>query len=228
MHSFERALCKWWCRIQNVQWIYAMLHVYKQTIHGASGYTVATAVSRYQPFQQTISTAVQFVSLQYSNWRHIYLMELNFKRIVDGKPDTTPHSVSTAQQFVSSFLTSARTGLHLHPRCTRSQQDLKLKWQRSIRISVHYPFHVWLHEVPHKVYIKEACRKAYWLQWTFNLAETLCILGECDLFLAFVRTQLSTQRLHCTVKHLSHKQDPTNPSVDCRQYSIPQGSAGDW
>ena len=100
--------------------------------------------------------------------------------------------LSTAQQFVSSFLTSARTGLHLHPRCTRSQQDLKLKWQRSIRISVHYPFHVWLREVLHKVYIKEACRKVYWLQWTFDPAETLCILGECDLFLTFVHTHMYT------------------------------------
>ena len=46
--------------------------------------------------------------------------------ILSGKNDSGLWNLSTVEQFVSSFLTSAGSDFTLHPECTRSQQDLTL------------------------------------------------------------------------------------------------------
>ena len=49
-----------------------------------------------------------------------------YAAILSGKNDSGLWSLSTAEQFASSFLTSTEMILHFYPECTRSQQDLTL------------------------------------------------------------------------------------------------------
>ena len=56
-----------------------------------------------------------------SGWKSRY-----YAIIFSGKNDHGLWSLSTVEQFLSSFLTTAGSDLHLHLECTRSTQDLTL------------------------------------------------------------------------------------------------------
>ena len=72
---------------------------------------------------------------------------------------TFPPRMTRSQQDLKLTETNKLTCMHselakgfavltLH----RPQSSLQLKWWRSIQVSVHYPFYVWLCEVLRKVY----------------------------------------------------------------------------
>ena len=77
-------LCKWWCHIQSVQWNYATFHVNKQYVEHLDTLRLQQ-IPDIIPFQQTSAECkltkdlMQLMS---------YLTQLNFKWIVDRKPDT--------------------------------------------------------------------------------------------------------------------------------------------
>ena len=94
----------------------------KRTIRGASGYTLLLQqFPELIRFQLTISTAAQFVSLQYTIdvIPHVTKCQMDSGRkvaILSGKYDRGLWSASTAEQFASSFLTSAESDFTFPPR----------------------------------------------------------------------------------------------------------------